>query len=85
MGHWLVFLQLIKMFLPKTVEDDWFLFLLGLTQVVVGAFLPGERIGVVIILWAICSLWTLGLFYLRREAHAASRRGARPGACHASP
>ena len=33
--HWLVYLQLIKMFLPKTVEDDWFLFLLGLTQVLV--------------------------------------------------
>ena len=34
--HWLVYLQLIKMFLPKTVEDDWFLFLLGLTQVLSG-------------------------------------------------
>lgn len=68
LGHWLVFLQLIKMFLPKTIEDDWFLFLLGLTQVVVGAFLPGERIGLVIVLWALASLWTLALFHLRREA-----------------
>ena len=33
LGHWMVYLQLIKYFLPKTAEDDWFLFLLGLTQV----------------------------------------------------
>ena len=30
LGHWLVYLQLVKYFLPKTAEDDWFLFLLGL-------------------------------------------------------
>ncbi len=24
LGHWLVYLQLIKYFLPKTAEDDWF-------------------------------------------------------------
>ena len=28
LGHWLVYLQLIKMFMPKSVEDDWFLFML---------------------------------------------------------
>ena len=28
-GHLLIYLSLIKMFLPKTVEDDWFLCLLG--------------------------------------------------------
>ena len=27
----MIYLQLIKYFLPKTAEDDWFLFLLGLT------------------------------------------------------
>lgn len=70
LGHWLVYLQLIKMFRPKTVEDDWFLFLLSLTQVVVGAFLPGESIGLVLIVWAIVALWTLRLFHLQREAEA---------------
>jgi transglutaminase-like putative cysteine protease len=68
MGHWLVYLQIIKMFLPKTVEDDWFLFLLGLTQVIVGAFQPGDYVGVVILAWALTAMWTLGLFHLRREA-----------------
>ena len=37
LGHWMVYLQLIKYLLPKTAEDDWFLFLLGLTQVLIGA------------------------------------------------
>jgi transglutaminase-like putative cysteine protease len=68
LGHWLVYLQIIMMFLPKTVEDDWFLFLLALTQVVVGAFQPGENVGMVLILWALVALWTLRLFHLRREA-----------------
>ena len=45
LAHWLVYLQLIKMFLPKTVEDDWFLFLLGLMQVLVGAVDQPERHG----------------------------------------
>jgi transglutaminase-like putative cysteine protease len=67
-GHWVTMLQLVKTFLPKSVEDDWFLFLLALTQVLVGAFLPGDRIGLVIILWATAAVWTLGLFHLRREA-----------------
>jgi transglutaminase-like putative cysteine protease len=68
MGHWLVYLQIIKMFLPKTVEDDWFLFLLALTQVIVGAFQPGDYVGAVILAWALTAMWTLGLFHLRREA-----------------
>src|SRR4051812_37879677 len=29
-GHTLIYLQILKSFLPKTVEDDWFLFLIGL-------------------------------------------------------
>jgi transglutaminase-like putative cysteine protease len=68
MGHWLVYLQLIKMLLPKTVEDDWFLFLLSLVQVVVGAFQPGDNVGTVLVAWALVALWTLRLFHLRREA-----------------
>ena len=70
LGHWLVYLQLIKMFLPKTVEDDWFLFLLGLVQVLVGVGHQPERPG-----RASCcspgrsaSLWVLGLFSLHRES-----------------
>ncbi len=75
LGHWLVYLQLIKMFLPKTVEDDWFLYLLALTQVVVGAFLPGEHVGIVLMAWALAALWTLSLFYLHREAVPTAQAG----------
>ena len=45
-AHWLVYLQVIKMFLPKTVEDDWFLFLLGLVQVLVGGVMSqSDKVG----------------------------------------
>jgi transglutaminase-like putative cysteine protease len=80
MGHWLVYLQLIKMFLPKTVEDDWFLILLSLVQVVVGAFQPGENVGTTLVAWALVALWTLRLFHLRREAAGALAPGLAPGA-----
>jgi len=68
-AHWLVYLQLIKMFLPKTVEDDWFLFLLGLVQVLVGSVISqSDNVGVMLIGWSLSSLWVLTLFALRREA-----------------
>lgn len=68
-GHFFVYLQLIKMLLPKTIEDDWYLVGLGLIQVLIGAFLArGDQIGLVLVAWAITTLWTLGLFYLRRRA-----------------
>ncbi len=68
LGHWLVYLQLVKMFLPKTFEDDWFLFLLGVVQVVIGAFIgQSDHIGTLLMLWAAVSLAALGLFYLHRE------------------
>ena len=68
-AHWLVYLQLIKMFLPKTVEDDWFLFLLGLVQVLVGGVISqSDNVGIVLVCWAVTSLWVLTLFALRREA-----------------
>lgn len=76
MGHWLVYLQLIKILLPKTVEDDWFLYLLALTQVVVGAFLPGENVGFMLVAWSVVALWTLSLFYLQREAAPAAGEDA---------
>ena len=68
-AHWLVYLQLIKMFLPKTVEDDWFLFLLGLVQVLVGGVMSqSDKVGVALFCWALLSLWVLTLFSLHREA-----------------
>ena len=48
LGHWLVYLQLIKYFLPKTAEDDWFLFLLGLMQVLIGSVVnQSDQVGTV--------------------------------------
>jgi transglutaminase-like putative cysteine protease len=68
LGHWLVYLQLVKMYLPKTNEDDWFLFLLSVVQVVVGSFIgQSDHIGGLLLLWVVVSLAALGLFYLRRE------------------
>ncbi|MGD0043550.1 MAG: DUF3488 domain-containing protein, partial [Isosphaeraceae bacterium] len=46
LGHWMIYLQLIKYFLPKTAEDDWFLFLLGLAQVLIGSVInQGDVVG----------------------------------------
>lgn len=69
LGHWLVYLQLIKYFLPKTPEDDWFLFLLGLMQVLIGAVVSqSDRIGLWLFAWAMLAIWVLGQFFLQREA-----------------
>ena len=68
-AHWLVYLQLIKMFLPKTVEDDWFLFLLGLVQVLVGGVMSqSDKVGIALFSWALLALWVLTLFALHRES-----------------
>ena len=68
MGHWLVYLQFVKMFLPKTSEDDWFLFLLALAQVLVGTFLSrSDWMGVILFAYAVVCLWNLSLFHLKRE------------------
>jgi transglutaminase-like putative cysteine protease len=69
LAHWLVYLQLIKIFLPKRVEDDWFLFLLGLMQVLVGADnSQSDRVGEALAIWAFLALWVLTLFSLHRDA-----------------
>jgi protein-glutamine gamma-glutamyltransferase len=69
LGYWLIYLTLIKMFLPKTIEDDWYLFLLGLVEVVIGAFLSqSDPVGMLLVAWALAALWALGLFHLHREA-----------------
>ncbi|MFI5456888.1 MAG: DUF3488 and DUF4129 domain-containing transglutaminase family protein [Isosphaerales bacterium] len=69
LAHWLVYLQLIKFFLPKTAEDDWFLFLLGLMQVLIGSVInQSDEVGAWLFLWAMLAVWVLGLFFLQREA-----------------
>jgi transglutaminase-like putative cysteine protease len=69
LGHWLIYLQMIKYSLPKTAEDDWFLFLLGLTQVLIGSVVnQGDMVGAWLFLWAMLAVWVLGLFFLQREA-----------------
>jgi transglutaminase-like putative cysteine protease len=69
LSHWLVCLQLIKYFLPKTAEDDWFLFLLGLMQVLIGSVVnQTDEIGAWLFLWAMLAIWVLGQFFLQREA-----------------
>ncbi len=88
-AHWLVYLMLIKMFLPKTVEDDWFLFLLGLVQVLVGGVMSqSDKVGVALFTWALLSLWVLTLFALHREAlrlRSAPMGTSEPGADRSEP
>ena len=68
LGHWMIYLQLIKYFLPKTAEDDWFLFLVGLTQVLIGSVInQGDMVGAWLFFWAMLAVWVLGLFFLQRE------------------
>jgi protein-glutamine gamma-glutamyltransferase len=69
LAHWLVYLQLIKFFLPKTAEDDWFLFLLGLMQILIGSVInQSDEVGAWLFLWAMLAVWVLGQFFLQREA-----------------
>src|SRR5208337_3574648 len=68
LGHWMIYLQLINYFLPKTAEDDWFLFLVGLTQVLIGSVInQGDMVGAWLFFWAMLAVWVLGLFFLQRE------------------
>ncbi|WP_250846917.1 DUF3488 and transglutaminase-like domain-containing protein [Aquisphaera insulae] len=76
LGHWVACLQLLKYFLPKTSEDDWFLFLLGLTQVLIGSVTnQGDSVGLWLFFWAVLAVWVLGLFFLEREARRYGVRG----------
>ncbi len=69
LGHWLISLQLVIYFLPKTAEDDWFLFLLGLMQVLIGSVInQSDQVGAWLFLWAMLAIWVLGQFFLQREA-----------------
>jgi transglutaminase-like putative cysteine protease len=79
LGHWLVYLQLILMFRPKTVIEDWELFLLGLVQVLVGTVISqSDSVGMMLSVWAILALWVLGLFALQREGLRARGDGRSP-------
>ena len=83
LGHWLVYLQLIKYFLPKTAEDDWFLFLLGLMQVLIGSVInQSDQVGTWLFLWAMLAVWVLGQFFLQREARRFSAGAERAAAAH---
>jgi protein-glutamine gamma-glutamyltransferase len=69
LGHWLIYLQLILMFRPKSVREDWEMFLLGLVEVMVGSVInQSDSVGMVLFGWAILALWVLGLFSLQRDA-----------------
>ena len=85
LGHWLVYLQIIYMFRTKTIETDWWMFCLGLVQVMVGSVISQtDSVGVMLLCWAIFALWVLGLFSLQREAERA-RPKAGAGVAGASP
>ena len=61
LGHWLVYLQLILMFRPKSVNEDWELFVLGLVQVLVGTVVSqSDTVGLMLFAWAVLALWVLG-------------------------
>ena len=69
LAHWLVYLQLIKYFLPKKAEDDWFLFSLGLMQILIGSVVnQSDQAGAWLFVWAMLAVWVLGQFFLQREA-----------------
>ena len=81
LAHWLVYLQLIKIFRPKTVEDDWLLFLLGLMQVLIGSVVnQNDEVGAWLFLWAMLAVWVLGQFFLQREARRFSSAPRVPAA-----
>ncbi len=76
LGHWLIALQLVKYFLPKSAEDDWFLFVVGLMQVLIGAVINvGDQVGFWLFLWAMLAVWVLAQFFLQREARRFLSKG----------
>lgn len=76
LGHWLTYLVWIKILMPKSVEDDWFIFLLGMVIVLTaGVLSQSDYVGECIFVWSIISLWALTMFYLEREAARARHPG----------
>lgn len=69
LGHWLIYFTVIYMFRRKTASGDEVMFRLGLFQVLVGTVLSQSDVtGAMLFLWAILTLWVLGLMNLQREA-----------------
>jgi transglutaminase-like putative cysteine protease len=63
------YLLILKCFLPKTARDDWILFLLGLTQILIGSVInQADTLGGWLVLWAMLAVWVLGQFFLQRES-----------------
>ena len=77
LGHFFVYLQLILIFQTKSTKGDWYLFIIGLVQVLLGGVMSqSDVVGMALFAWALCSLWVLALFTLSREAE---RNGPSPG------
>ncbi|MGO9465406.1 MAG: DUF3488 and DUF4129 domain-containing transglutaminase family protein [Isosphaeraceae bacterium] len=69
-SHWLIYLQLIQFFLPKTAAGDWFLIGLALMQVAIGAVIgQSDQIGMWLLIWCMLAIWVLSQFFLQREAN----------------
>ena len=69
LGHFFVYLQLILTFQAKSTRGDWYLFIMGLVQVLLGCVMSqSDVVGMALFAWALCSLWVLALFTLAREA-----------------
>jgi transglutaminase-like putative cysteine protease len=68
LGHWLIYLEMILIFRPKTVGGDWLLLMLGLVQAMLGTVISqSDSVGSMLFFWAILTLWVLGLFSLQRD------------------
>lgn len=68
-GHWLILLQLVMYVLPKSAREDWFLFGLGLLEVLIGSMInETDQVGIWLFVWAMSAVWVLNLFFLQREA-----------------
>lgn len=79
LGHWLVYLQIVYIFRAKSVENDWWMFGLGLWQVLVGIVISqSDTVGLMLFCWAILALWVLGLFSLQRDAGRAVKTRETP-------
>ncbi len=69
LGHWLIYLTIIYMFRKKSMAGDDVMFRLGLFQVLVGTVLSSsDWTGAMLFVWAVLTLWVLGLMTLQREA-----------------
>ena len=67
-SHWLVYLQLVRMFHRKRARDYWYLYVVGILQVAVASALNTRVFfGVLLAAYLVVTLWSLVLFFLWRE------------------